>query len=468
MSLTDEQKQDIARRWVDVINTGDVEALDELVAYDVVDHSGLVEAHGTGCDGYKQLVRKLRESFPDYSSRLDSTEVDGDLVTVRHTGSATYPSTVAPLMGAAAGDPSMQRMEFAVTSAIRLNDEGKIVEHWAVEGPFGAKYPPPGGPGTGSPPSTGTPELNKQFMRAFVRNVIDAMSPSAARYYFTENFRNHDPAPGEEPGMEGAIRFLESIYAAFSEFHTTLDDQFADDDLVVGRWSQTFRNTGPYLNFPASGKQINIGGITITRVRDSRILEQWEARDALSLLNQMGIPSPLGPLEGGPTADEDEERKEIVRRFFYDVWGQGHVSEVDQIFAPDFVNHSRIPGQREGVAGVTQLVQATRTGFPDWTVSVDLQIAAGDRVATRYTLRGTHQGTFRGVPATGRPVEITGISIHAVRSGKLTDHWGLLDDTTLVLQLGLLEFPDGGYQPPDGGGSGYEPPESEAESPGPW
>jgi steroid delta-isomerase-like uncharacterized protein len=471
MALSEQQLKQVAQRWLDAINSADVDALDDLVAYDVVDHSRLVEGHGTGCDGYKRLVQQLHDAFPGYRSELDSVEVNGDLVRIRHTGRAPRPAQFSALLGTAAQDPAMQQMDFKVTSMIRVNDEGKIVEHWAAEGPFGQKttpdqYPEPA---TGR---TGTPALNKLFMQQYVKNVIDAMAPENARYYFTENFHNHDPAPGEEPGLQGVINFIASIFAAFSEFQTTIEEQVAEDDLVVGRWSQTFVNTGPYLGFPASGRRIHIGGITITRVRDDRIFEEWEARDALSLLTQMGIESPLGPLDDGGPGDDGDAGKEIARRYFYSVWERGELNVADEIFAADFVNNSLIEGQRPGLDGVKQLVQAFRTGFPDGSVSVDLQAAEGTRIATRYTFRGTHRGRFRGVAATGKRIEVTGISIYQISGGKITAHWGFFDDASLVAQLGLIQYPtDGGTgtgeQPPEPGPA-PQPEPGPAPQPGPW
>jgi steroid delta-isomerase-like uncharacterized protein len=451
MALSEQQLKQVAQRWLEAVNSGNVDVLDQLIASDVVDHSGLTEGHGGGREGYKQLVQQLRGTLPNYSGDLDSIDVNGDLVTIRHTGSAEYPQHFSALMGAPPQDPAMRQMQFNVTSVIRVNDNGQITEHWATEGPFGKKTAPESHP-VPAPGRTGTADLNKAFMRQYVANVIDAMAPDNGRYYFAQNFYNHDPAPGEQPGLDGVIQFIGSIFSAFSGFSTSIDEQIAEDDLVVGRWSQTFTNTGPYLGFPASGKHIHIGGITITRVRDDHILEEWEARDALSLIGQMGIPSPLGPLDGNSTAVDADAGKEIARRFFYSVWDQGDLNAADQIFAPDFVNNLPIEGQAPGVDGVKQLVQAFRTGFPDCSISVDLQVAAGGHVASRYTFRGTHNGTFRGVAATGKRVEISGISIHAISNGKIAAHWGYFDDASLVFQLGLIQYPS---QP---GGPGWSPP----------
>lgn len=458
MPLTDQERTKVAQQWLQAVNNADLDTIEHLVAYDVVDHSGLAAGHGTGCDGYKKLVAELHNTFPGYSSTLDGIEVNGDLVTIRHTGRADYPPAVAPLMGTAAQNPQLRTMEFKVASTVRIDDQGKITEHWATEGPFGQRGTPDATPTPGRPAlPTGTPELNMAFMRKFLDNVIDSNSAARAQLYFAENFVNHDPIPGEKPGLDGIIQFLNSIFGSFTDFHTELPQQLAEDDLVAGLWSQEFVNTGPYLNFPATGRKIKIGGITITRVRDGKMIEQWEARDALSLVTQMGVPSPFGKLDG-TTDDADsavvEANRELAREYFYGAWGAGRVDEVDTLFAPHFENGSLTSGQRPGVDGIKQEITAFRGAFPDCSVSVDLQLATADRVVTRYTLRGTHRGAFRGVPATGTRVEVTGIAIHGVADGRITGYWGYFDEMTLALQLGLVQLPG---QPPGPPGQPGQP-----------
>src|SRR5438067_2343146 len=231
-TLTDDDKRTIARRWFDAVNAGDEATLESLLAPNVVDHSGLNDGHGGGSDGHKQLVRQLRNAFPGWESKIDDLKVEGDRVTINHSGSGIYPSTFGSLMGRPPSGAEMRRIEFKIVSRIRIDDTEKIVEHWADQTPIGRSgcgggeptppYPPSGGPpGTG----TGTLEVNKLFLQNYVKNVIDGQNPSLAGYYFAENFYNHDRAPGEAAGLAGVTAFLQSIFAAFSGFQTTIEQQ---------------------------------------------------------------------------------------------------------------------------------------------------------------------------------------------------------------------------------------------------
>jgi steroid delta-isomerase-like uncharacterized protein len=81
------------------------------------------------------------------------------------------------------------------------------------------------------------------------------------------------------------------------------------------------------------------------------------------------------------------------------------------------------------------MIQFT-TAFPDSRISIDSSIAAGDSVSTRWTLTGTHNGVFQGIPPTGRPVKFTGIEFNRVVNGKIADHWSQFDLVSLMQQIG--------------------------------
>lgn len=464
--MADSDLINIARRWFDAINTGNLSILDQVVAPDVIDHSGLSSFHGYGLDGHKKLSHSFRQVFPNWKTRIDNIAVQNDMVIIDYSGSAPFPPASTAFLGtSAAAAPALQQVDFKMKSCVRIKD-GKIVEHWAMEGPFGQKsapdyggepspYPAPGGPST---------EDNKQLLQRYVKNVIDGQNPSLASYYFAPNFYNHDRAPGEEPGLKGVTAFLGAIFSAFSGFHTTIDEQLAQDDLVVGRWTQSFTNTGPYLSFPASGKEIHISGITITRVRDGKIVEEWEARDAVGLLVQMGVVQPLGPLEEPSSGDQQTMNEAVASQFFYEAWNANDLSMIDKIVSPDFVNNNLMAGQKNGPEGLKQFIAAWHSGFPDMNVAIDLLISEGPKVGVRWTLNGTHQGTFLGIKPTGKYVTLPGISIFRVDQGQIKEAWGHWEQAGMLQQLGVVQFPQySGGGPASGGPAG--PPAGSGQPP---
>ena len=83
-------------------------------------------------------------------------------------------------------------------------------------------------------------------------------------------------------------------------------------------------------------------------------------------------------------------------------------------------------------------MQAFTMGFPDARIAADSSIAEGDHVVTRWTLTGTHLGTFQGIPPTGRPVRFTGIEFNRVVNGRFVEHWSMFDNLALLRQIGAM------------------------------
>ena len=83
-----------------------------------------------------------------------------------------------------------------------------------------------------------------------------------------------------------------------------------------------------------------------------------------------------------------------------------------------------------------------RSAFPDFHVTIEDQIAEGDRVATRWTMRGTHEGEFRGISPTGKQITVTGIGIFRFSDGKVVESWDNFDQLGMMRQLGVIPSPE--------------------------
>jgi len=128
----------------------------------------------------------------------------------------------------------------------------------------------------------------------------------------------------------------------------------------------------------------------------------------------------------------------IVRRLIKEAQEGGNLAVVDELLADDFVDHTPFPGLPPTRDGVRMVFAGFRSAFPDLTVTIDEQIADSEKVATRKTFRGTHQGSFLGVPPTGRPVAFEVIDILTLRDDRIRDHRVVVDRLTLMQQLGAM------------------------------
>ncbi|MGH2975515.1 MAG: ester cyclase [Solirubrobacterales bacterium] len=114
----------------------------------------------------------------------------------------------------------------------------------------------------------------------------------------------------------------------------------------------------------------------------------------------------------------------------------GNFDELPAILTPDFVMHN--PDEVHGADGLAAMVQQYRGALSDLSVTIDHQFATGDWVASRFTIRGTHDGSLMGVPPSGRDVTFTGITISRCRDGQIAEEWELTDTVGLLGQVGAL------------------------------
>jgi predicted ester cyclase len=135
-----------------------------------------------------------------------------------------------------------------------------------------------------------------------------------------------------------------------------------------------------------------------------------------------------------------EDNKQIVRSFIERVYNQGDTAFVDEIVSPEFLRHG-IGGTMHGPQIIKDRVMVTRAGFPDFKITIEDQIAEEDKVVTRQTHRGMHQGEFIGVAPTRITMETTETSILRVSDGHIQETWVSVDMLTLLQQIGAITLP---------------------------
>jgi steroid delta-isomerase-like uncharacterized protein len=119
-----------------------------------------------------------------------------------------------------------------------------------------------------------------------------------------------------------------------------------------------------------------------------------------------------------------EANKALVHRL-YAAFDTGGVDLLDEVVAPDFLDHDPMPGQAPGLAGLKQAVGLFRAAFPDGELAADEVVAEDDKVVARVTMRGTHIGEFLGAPPTGQAVTAEGVETYRISHGKIVEGWGI-------------------------------------------
>ena len=136
-----------------------------------------------------------------------------------------------------------------------------------------------------------------------------------------------------------------------------------------------------------------------------------------------------------------EQNKALIRRWFEEVWNKGRADAIPELFADDGVAHGLsddAANPLRGPAGFLPFHAQFREAFPNIEVVVEDQIAEGDMVATRCSVRGKHTGHSLGFAATQAPVEFTGVTITRIKDGKIAEAWNNFDFMKMYRQLGAI------------------------------
>jgi predicted ester cyclase len=218
-----------------------------------------------------------------------------------------------------------------------------------------------------------------------------------------------------------------------------------DPDELVARMRETVEPV-------AARKAPLYGGISSTIVRTDdgiTIYNLWEHEEGRhqmaddpevrAAISAAGFPEPrftgyevLAHRTTGEAADE------LARRVVDEIWTQGRLEAIDELFADDYRGWNPTTGQVEGRAGMRQTVEMYLDAFSNVSMTADDIVCEGDRVVTFWTARGTHTGELMGVAPTGREVTVSGMELARVSGGKIVEGKGVFDALGMLQQMGAV------------------------------
>ncbi len=260
------------------------------------------------------------------------------------------------------------------------------------------------------------------------------------------SFVYHESALGDIPGPEGLKQTILGYRMAYPDLQFTSEEMIAEGDLVAMRWTARGTQQGELMGIPATGLATTTVGINIARFDAAGMMvEQWSNWDVLGLMQQFGVVQPARP---GPesylwdadadisgAAGDPEENKLLVLRVKKQFWTDRDIAGLNETHHPDAIGHDNsIAGERT-YESYKQACIGFLTVFPDLGFTVHSIFAEGDKVVVRWTSTGTQQGELMGIPASGKQVEYTGITIYRLADGRIAESWWAYDAMGLIQQI---------------------------------
>ncbi|WP_169311738.1 ester cyclase [Marinithermus hydrothermalis] len=408
------RNQAAARRIIEEgLNKGNLAALDEVIAEQLVDHD-LPPGLPQGREGVKQLFTQMRRAFPDLRATIEDAIAAGDRVVLHQTLQGTHKGE---LFGR---PPTGKRIAFREMHVIRF-ENGKAVEHWGITDL-------PERLGTAGDPAQA--ERNQAVVRRYFEEVWNQGRFDGLREIVTADYVNHDPAvPDAGRGPESVRALVEYYQKAFPDTRFTIEEMHAVGDRVVTRWKAQGTHKGELMGIPPTGKKVVVTGLTIDRLEGGRVKEGWTHWDTLGMLQQLGVLS----------SPEAAGRNKAALRRLYEALDRREFRVMDEILAKNCVAH--IPGFPDPMDCATfkQFIRGLYNAFGNYEHVIEDLFAADDRVVARLILRGTHEGEFKGIAPTHKSFAINSTVIARFADGRLVEYWGSPDLLGLMQQLGVIE-----------------------------
>ncbi len=276
-----------AQRIFDVWDGDDIDALDDVIAEDVVLH-GPEEVLGTvhGRDAYEDNLRMIRAGLPDLFFEANEIVAEDDTVMAHCTLGGTHEGE---LMGI---EPTGASVEVTWFGSYRF-DDGKVVEVTSLPDLFGALLQlgvvePPGATST-------TEAENKEIVRRYPEEIISEGNLALIDEIIADDYVEHNSArPEPLHGPDDVKEYVSTLRSAFPDIHCGVEDLIAEGDMVVRRDRATATHEGEFMGIEATGTEGVVEGIHIHRIEDGQFVETWAQNDVMSMMQQLGVVEPIG------------------------------------------------------------------------------------------------------------------------------------------------------------------------------
>jgi predicted ester cyclase len=305
LQTTPEENEELVRRYWQEAVWGEQGTLDEIVAEDEVHHWGI----GDDTHGFAALSERwgwFNDAFPNLEFTVDVIAAEGDMAASLWTATGTQNGEFQGIA------PTGRDVTWNGINIFRI-ECGKIAESWGEANHIGllAQLGASDVPAMAAESATAATATADAAATACADDAAEANLATAQRWT-EEVWTGQDLAVLDEiaapdivhrgaafpdaHGVEELKQGLQRQFDTFPDMHITLDDVFADGDLVVARWSGTGTQDGDFLGVAPTGAEANLTGINIYRMSCGKIVESWSEMKALAVLRALqtaaGTPTP--------------------------------------------------------------------------------------------------------------------------------------------------------------------------------
>jgi steroid delta-isomerase-like uncharacterized protein len=279
-------------------------------------------------------------------------------------------------------------------------------------------------------------EENKVLVRRFYDEVFNGKKLDLLQEFITPDFVDHNPDPGQEPGLDGMRQLFGMLFTGYPDLHMDVDFQIAEGDKVASRVTVHGTNTGEFMGMPATGKEVRITGADVVRIVDGKFVERWGNFDELAMMQQLGaIPRPEDTMAQQALTDI---ACDMVDAFNNSDWERtkGHLT-VDTVY-----NEVGTQRRLQGTGQIIEALQGWKQAMPDVTGTVTNALASGSKVALEVTWDGTHTGPLASpggtIPASGRRQTTHAAWIFDFEGDKVKESRQYFDMLTFLQQIGAI------------------------------
>jgi steroid delta-isomerase-like uncharacterized protein len=135
---------------------------------------------------------------------------------------------------------------------------------------------------------------NKNLVRRQVREAWNEGNLAVLHELMAPNLIYHGLPPGMAPGLQGFKQLISMNHDAFPDIRVTIEDIIAEGDKVAVRWTWSGTHKGAYMGIQPTGKHVTVNGMSIHRIEDGMIVENWHEMNMLDLMQQLGVAQPAG------------------------------------------------------------------------------------------------------------------------------------------------------------------------------